>query len=88
MAEVEILGMDDRQIEPRRMTAEQMLAQVDNAILSVMNGGQSYKIGSRSLTRADLAQLNKMKAELEGQVVQGRGSSLLDNCYVGVFSGR
>lgn len=88
MAEVEILSMENRQVEARRYTAEEMLANVDHAILTIMNGGQSYKIGSRALTRADLATLNKMRAELQAEVAQGRGSSLLDNCYVAVFSGR
>ena len=35
--------------------AAEMLEQVNSAISAVLAGGQSYKIGSRSLTRADLA---------------------------------
>ena len=37
--------------------AVEMLEQVNSAISAVLAGGQSYKIGSRSLTRADLAML-------------------------------
>ena len=39
--------------ENTQKTAE-MLEQVNSAIAAVLSGGQSYKIGSRSLTRADL----------------------------------
>ena len=35
-------------------TAEQRLAEVNKAIQAVLLGGQSYKLGSRSVTRADL----------------------------------
>lgn len=38
------------------LTAEQRLIEVNNAISNILVGGQSYKIGSRSLTRADLDQ--------------------------------
>ncbi len=34
-------------------TAEQRLAEVNKAIQAVLLGGQSYKLGSRSVTRAD-----------------------------------
>ena len=35
-------------------TPAELLAEVNKAIQAVLVGGQSYKIGSRSLTRADL----------------------------------
>lgn len=38
-------------------TPQQRLQEVNKAIQAVLLGGQSYKIGSRSLTRADLALL-------------------------------
>lgn len=44
-------------MDETKMTAAEMLAQVNTAITTVLCGGQSYKIGSRSLTRADLAML-------------------------------
>ena len=52
------------------------LEQVNNAITSILNGAQSYRIGTRSLTRADLAELRKWKKELEDLIsaLSGGGS--------------
>lgn len=69
-------------------TAQDMLDSVNAAILSIAAGGQSYKIGSRSLTRADLKQLYDIRNDLTAQVQAENNSGLLDDCYVGVFSGR
>ena len=41
--------------------ASEMLTEVNNAIYAVLVGGQSYKIGTRQLTRADLSLLYKVK---------------------------
>nr|DAJ24014.1 MAG TPA: hypothetical protein [Bacteriophage sp.] len=65
-----------------------MLSQVNQAIMNIMVGGQSYQIGSRKLTRADLSTLRAMKKELEAQVNAEGSSELLDNTYVAVFEGR
>jgi hypothetical protein len=65
-----------------------MLTEVNNAILAVLVGGQSYKIGTRQLTRADLGLLKTMKSELEAQVAAEADSSLMDNTCVAIFSGR
>ena len=46
-------------------TPQEMLAQVNAAITSVLAGGQSYKIGSRQLNRADLAKLYEMQRDLQ-----------------------
>lgn len=70
------------------MTKEQQLAEINRAIYSVLAGGQSYTIGSRSLTRADLGLLKQFREELEGQITSDNSSSLLDNTFVAVFSGR
>lgn len=70
------------------MTPEEMLKEVDNAILKVLVGGQSYRIGSRQLTRADAKFLYDMKNDLTTQISSGGGDSLLDNTYVAVFDGR
>lgn len=67
---------------------EQLLEQVNAAISAVLAGGQSYKIGSRSLTRADLAMLKAMREDLEAQITAGTGGQLLDRTYVAVFDGR
>ena len=47
--------------EQATLTAQEMLDAVNKAIIAIAVGGQSYKIGSRSLTRADLKQLYSMK---------------------------
>lgn len=69
------------------LTAKEMLAQVNAAITSVLAGGQSYKIGSRQLNRADLSKLYEMQRDLQAQVAAGE-PGLLDDCYVAVFEGR
>lgn len=66
----------------------EMLKQVDTAIESILIGGQSYKIGSRQLTRADLSMLNRMRDDLLAQINSQNSSSLLDDTVVAVFSGR
>lgn len=66
----------------------EMLEQINAAITAVLSGGQSYKIGSRSLTRADLSTLQAMRAELEAQITAGQASTLLDRTYVAFFDGR
>ena len=45
-------------------TPAERLAQVQEAIVKVLYGGQSYQIGSRKLTRADLSLLREMEKEL------------------------
>ena len=42
--------------------------QINKAIETILVGGQSYKIGSRSLTRADLGMLKSMREDLEAQL--------------------
>ena len=41
------------------MSTETLLTEVNQAIRTVLFGGQSYKIGSRELTRADLGQIGR-----------------------------
>ena len=67
---------------------KEMLEEVNNAISAVLVGGQSYKIGSRNLTRADLKELYKMKNDLQAQLSQEASTGLFDDCYVGVFDSR
>ena len=71
-----------------KYSAQQMLEQVNAAIFAICVGGQSYKIGSRSLTRADLKQLYAMKNDLTAQVAAESSSGLLDDCYIAIFDGR
>ena len=70
------------------VTTEGLLNSVNSAIAAITVGGQSYQIGSRSLTRADLKQLYTMRNDLRAEVAAQGASSLLDDCYVGIFSGR
>ena len=75
-------------MESTQMKPAELLEQVNKAIAAVLVGGQSYKIGSRSLTRADLSTLQAMRAELEAQITAGQASPLLDRTYVAFFDGR
>ncbi|MCU6685677.1 peptidylprolyl isomerase [Dorea acetigenes] len=69
-------------------TAAEMLTEVNNAIYAVLVGGQSYKIGTRQLSRADLSLLYNMKNDLTAQIAAAGSASLLDDTYVAVFEGR
>ena len=68
-------------------TPAEMLEAVNAAIMNIAIGGQSYRIGTRSLTRADLKQLYAMKNDLMAQMAADNRSSLLDNTYVAMFDG-
>ena len=46
---------------------QEYLTALKNARISILTGAQSYTIGSRSLTRANLATINEEIARLEGQ---------------------
>lgn len=70
------------------MTDEQMLKKVNEAITAVMVLGQSYKIGSRSVTKADFDKLRSYKAELEARIAASTGGTLLANTSVAVFDTR
>jgi hypothetical protein len=78
---------EDHMNENTQKTAE-MLEQVNSAIAAVLAGGQSYKIGSRSLTRADLSQLKAIRDDLEAQLSNGQDNCLLDRTCVAFFDGR
>lgn len=67
--------------------AEQ-LEQVNQAIASVLAGGQSYKIGNRSLTRASLSELKALRDDLQSQLEVNQATGLLDRTMVAVFEGR
>ena len=69
-------------------TPQERLQEVNKAIQAVLLGGQSYKIGSRSLTRADLALLRAMRDDLEAQIAGEEEGHLLSRTYVAFFDGR
>lgn len=72
----------------KNLTPADLLSQVNTAISAVLLGGQSYKLGSRQLTRADLPTLKAMRADLEAQISSGQNCHLLDNTVVAFFDGR
>lgn len=72
----------------KEYSPQQMLVEVNKAIQAVLLGGQSYKLGSRSVTRADLALLRQMRDDLESQLSQGEESLLMPDVVVAVFDGR
>ena len=51
----------------------QQLQILNEAIYNIMVGGQAYKIGTRSLTRADLSTLIAERNRLEAQEAQESG---------------
>lgn len=69
-------------------TPKQQLEIVNDAIFSILRGGQSYKIGTRQLTRADLAQLRQMQSQLQSQLAAGQDGRLFGDTVVAVFDGR
>lgn len=69
-------------------STKEMLDNVNSAINAIASGGQSYKIGSKSLTRADLKQLYDIKNDLTAQLAAQNNNGLFDDCYVAEFNGR
>jgi len=54
--------------------AKTELEQINGAISAILSGGQGYRIGSRSLQKADLATLYKRKDSLEDLISSLEGS--------------
>ena len=75
-------------MDETKMSPAEMLAQVNSAITAVLFGGQSYRLGNRSVTRADLAMLRSMRDDLEAQLVDEDSGPLLSRTFVAVFDGR
>lgn len=67
---------------------KEQLKEVRSAITSILMGGQSYKIGSRSLTRADLSELYAMKKELESVIAEENSGGLGRHTAAAVFGRR
>nr|DAO44727.1 MAG TPA: Head-to-tail joining protein W (GpW), fast protein folding, downhill [Caudoviricetes sp.] len=81
------MSEESKELDGNVSTVE-LLGEVKTAIRKILIGGQSYQIGSRKLTRADLYQLRKLKEELEAEIAAEGDTSLLDNTYVAFFDGR
>lgn len=69
------------------MTQEEKLIEVNTAISNILVGGQEYRIGSRSLKRADLNTLLSMQRDLQAQLAN-QAPNLMDNTYLAIFEGR
>lgn len=78
----------EKELKQISINSEEMLSEVDKAICSVLLGGQSYKIGSRSVTRADLNMLYKIKNDLMAQIASSNADTLFNDTSVSVFDGR
>lgn len=71
------------------LTSAQLLVEVNNAISAILRTGQSYTIGSRSLTRANITELRKLKSDLEAEIAAEENNDVLfGNTYAGFFEGR
>ena len=70
------------------VSPKEQLEIVNTDIQSVLEGGQSYKIGTRMLTRANLTELVKLQKSLMGLVAQDDNSNLFSDTYRAVFDGR
>lgn len=56
-------------------TNAEQLAEVQAAISAILAGGQSVRVGDRSVTMADLGELRAMQNELQAKVAAGTGRS-------------
>ena len=54
-------------VEEQIAEKRELLNEVNTAIKAVLTG-QSYTLGSRSVTRADLGELRSFRRELEGEI--------------------
>lgn len=66
-------------------TNTERLAVINDAIYKVLVGGQSYKIGSKSLTRADLEVLIAERDKIEAAIKSEKTSGLLPGVYAADF---
>lgn len=80
--------MSSLNLDASGLTAEQLLEHVNNAIVAITVGGQSYSIGSRSLTRANLTELRNLKNDLEAQIASKDDNGLFANTSIAYFDGR
>lgn len=72
----------------RHMSNADLLEEVNKAIQKICIGGQSYQIGTKRLTRADLTQLYKMRNDLTAALQVEESTGLMENTMVAYFDGR
>ena len=71
------------------LTDRELLQQVNQAISAILTTGQSYTIGSRTLTRANITELRNMQEYLTNKVAaQENNTPLIGGSYVAFFEGR
>lgn len=61
---------------------------VNQAINDILIGGQSYRIGSRQLNRANLTELKNLRSELYAELENEDAEGLIAGVGVAVFDGR
>ena len=81
----EVTDMSEEKNNP---SVKELLAEVNKALIAVAAGGQSYKIGSRSLTRANITELRNLRDALAAEAAAEDGGSLFRDTYVAYFDGR
>lgn len=64
-----------------------LLSETEKAIRKILNGGQSYKIGTRSVTRADFSTLLSLREQLRAEA-ETQESGLLGHTGVAYFDRR
>lgn len=60
-------------------TVEEIQEELDDVVTAmrmIAKGAQSYTIGSRSVTKANLSELRKWRAELESELDDALGTSV------------
>ena len=70
------------------MSNADLLTEVNMAIQKICIGGQSYQIGTKRLTRADLTQLYKMRNDLTAALQVEENTGLMENTMVAYFDRR
>ena len=74
--------------EKNNPSAKELLAEVNKALIAIAAGGQSYKIGSRSLTRANSPVERNQLDALAAEAAAEDGGALVRDTYVAYFDGR
>ena len=72
----------------QHMSNADLLTEVNMAIQKICIGGQSYQIGTKRLTRADLTQLYKMRNDLTAALQVEESTGLMENTMVAYFDRR
>lgn len=66
-------------------TKIEKLAVINEAIEAILYGGQSYRIGTRQLERADLSTLIAERNKLEADIASGESAALFPGTFAADF---